>query len=46
VNTATASGTVRFYWKVSAEEDFDFLEFYIDGSLQKKISGWVDKVEW
>ncbi len=40
--TVRGTGTVKFYWKVSSEEDFDFLEFYIDGSLQEKISGLVD----
>ncbi|MHC4484656.1 MAG: LamG domain-containing protein [Planctomycetota bacterium] len=38
----TGAGTVSFYWKVSSEEDYDFLEFYIDGSLQDQISGSVD----
>jgi hypothetical protein len=37
--TVSGTGTVKFYWMVSSEEDFDFLEFYIDGSLQEKISG-------
>jgi len=37
--TVSGTGTVKFYWKVSSEEDFDFLEFYIDGSLQENISG-------
>ena len=40
--TVSGKGTVKFYWKVSSEEDFDFLEFYIDGSLQEKISGSVN----
>jgi hypothetical protein len=35
----SGTGTVKLYWKVSSEEDFDFLEFYIDGSLQEKSSG-------
>jgi len=38
----SGTGTVKFYWKVSSEEDFDFLEFYIDGSLRSRISGSVD----
>jgi len=42
--TVSGAGTVKFYWKVSSEEDYDFLEFYIDGSLQEKISGLED--EW
>ncbi len=40
--TVNGAGEVKFYWKVSSEEDFDFLEFYIDGSLQEKISGSVN----
>jgi hypothetical protein len=40
----TVSGTemVSFYWKVSSEAGYDFLEFYIDGVLQDRISGTVD----
>jgi len=40
--TVSGKGTVSFYWKVSSERYCDFLEFYIDGSLQEKISGSVD----
>jgi hypothetical protein len=40
--TVNGAGTVKFYWKVSSEEDFDFLEFYIDGSLQDRINGLVN----
>jgi hypothetical protein len=35
-------GTISFYWKVSSEMDFDFLEFYIDGFLESQISELVD----
>ncbi len=40
----TVSGTemVSFYWKVSSESGYDYLEFYIDGELQDQISGTVD----
>ncbi|MBA7689205.1 hypothetical protein ES703_97709 [subsurface metagenome] len=38
--TVSGTGTIKFYWKVSSEEDFDFLEFYIDSSLQEKIRVW------
>jgi glycoprotein endo-alpha-1,2-mannosidase len=37
--TVTGKGTLKFWWTVSSEEEYDFLEFYIDGSLQEKISG-------
>jgi hypothetical protein len=40
--TVTGAGTVSFYWKVSSEADWDFLEFSIDGTLLDKISGEVD----
>ncbi|NQV33792.1 MAG: discoidin domain-containing protein [Phycisphaeraceae bacterium] len=40
--TVNGAGTVSFYWKVSSEADWDFLEFSIDGSLQDQISGEVD----
>ncbi len=43
--TVSGTGTVKFYWKVSSEEDFDFLEFYIDGALQEEISGLEDDWE-
>jgi len=35
-------GTLTFWWKVSSEPDYDFLEFYLDGVLQPgAISGEV-----
>ena len=37
--TVSGAGTVSFYWKVSSEEDEDFLEFYVDGSRQEEICG-------
>ncbi len=36
------AGTVTFYWKVSSEQNYDELRFYIDGVLQDEISGEVD----
>jgi len=35
-------GTVRFDWKVSSEEDYDYLEFYHDEIYAWAISGQVD----
>lgn len=37
----TVSGftSIKFYWKVSSEPDFDYLGFYIDGVKQDRISG-------
>lgn len=40
--TVTADGELSFYWKVSSEEDFDYLTFYINGEPQDSISGEVD----
>ena len=40
--TVRGKGTVTFYWKVSSESNYDFLEFYVDGSLRYKISGSVN----
>ena len=37
--TIIGEGTLSFYWKVSSEAGYDFLEFYIDGVLQDRISG-------
>ncbi len=36
-------GEVSFFKKVSSEEDYDYLKFYIDGQLQDK---WSGDVEW
>lgn len=35
-------GQLSFYWKVSSESGWDYLSFYINGSLQDQISGDVD----
>ncbi len=40
--TVTGSGTLNFYWKVSSEQNYDFLYFYIDGTEQDSISGTTD----
>jgi len=37
--TVTGPGTLNFWWKVSSEEWFDYLSFYIDGVEQAAISG-------
>ncbi len=41
--------SVKFWWKVSSELNYDYLSFYIDGVLQHRISGtsvtaWAQKV--
>ena len=40
--TVNGVGTLGFYWKVSCEQNYDFLAFYIDGVRQDRISGTVD----
>ena len=32
-------GTLSFYWKVSSEPGFDFLNFKVNGVIQQRISG-------
>jgi hypothetical protein len=39
--TVGGPGTLRFYWKVDSEPNWDWLEFYIDNVLQDRISGNV-----
>ena len=45
--TVTGPGALSFWWKVSSEPGYDYLEFYIDGVLQNgSISGeenWAQK---
>jgi hypothetical protein len=38
----SGKGTLTFYWKVSSEEDFDFLDFSIDDWPEGQISHSVD----
>jgi RHS repeat-associated protein len=41
--TVSDAGTLVFWWKVSSQSNKDWLEFYLDGSLQSgRISGTVD----
>jgi hypothetical protein len=43
--TVNGPGNLTFYWKVSCEgmiEPYDYLQFYIDNSPQKRIWGYVD----
>ena len=41
--TVSGSGTLSFYWKVSSEEYYDKLEFFVDGVRQgDPIDGEVD----
>ena len=39
--------TASFWWRVSSEADWDWLEFYVDGVLSDRITGetgWLQKV--
>src|SRR4030042_240901 len=40
--TVVGPGNFSFYWKVSSEPDYDFIEFYIGAVRQARISGNVD----
>jgi PKD repeat protein len=37
----TGRGLLSFYWKVSSENDYDYLSFYINGTRANRISGEV-----
>ena len=37
--TVAGPGTFSFWWNVSSEEGYDWLEFYVDGMLDSRISG-------
>jgi len=43
--TVTGPGTISFWWKVSSEIGFDWLEFYIGGVHQIGLSGTGDWVQ-
>lgn len=38
----TGPGLLSYYWKVSSQQGWDFLECKIDGTLRNRISGEVD----
>jgi hypothetical protein len=40
--TVTGPVTVRFWWRVDSEEDYDFLDFEIDDEIIDGISGLID----
>ncbi len=41
----TSGGTISFYYKVSSESGWDYLEFFIDGSRKDRWSGEVGWTE-
>ena len=40
--TVAGPGWIKFYWKVSSEMDYDYLQFYNDTAMLEQISGTVD----
>jgi internalin A len=41
--TVAGPGPLTYWWKISSETNYDFLEFYVNGALQSNsISGEVD----
>ncbi len=45
--TVSGPAALKFYWKVSSENNYDYLKVYIDGEEQSRISGeadWQQKV--
>jgi serine protease len=40
--TVTGPATISFEWKVSSEQYWDYLNFYIDGNRKARISGELD----
>ncbi|HWD19251.1 MAG TPA: hypothetical protein VHB20_08220 [Verrucomicrobiae bacterium] len=40
--TIMGPGSLTFWWKVSSEQDYDYLDFSLDGDLWDSISGDVD----
>jgi len=43
IGTVATSGTISFFKKVSSENNYDFLRFYIDSI---KVGEWAGEVEW
>ena len=39
----TASGSISYFYKVSSEQGFDFLKFYIDGN---QMDVWSGEIDW
>lgn len=42
-HTNSADDTLSFYYKVSSEEGYDFLRFYVDGSV---VESWSGEINW
>ena len=44
--STTCAGTLRFWWKVSSEEDYDYLRFTVDGVEQVSAPAISGEVDW
>lgn len=44
--TVRGANTISFWWKVSSEDQFDFLELHIDGTQVASISGEQDWTQY
>ena len=42
----SGANNIRFYWKVSSQNDHDHLNFYVDDALKERISGELDWEEF
>src|SRR6185436_14596427 len=40
--TVLGPGRLTFWWKVSSEDGYDFLDFYVNNTLQDEITGEID----
>ncbi len=43
IRVLTASGNISFWYKVSSESGYDYLRFYVDGTLK---NSWSGEVNW
>jgi hypothetical protein len=44
--SVTDSGILSFWWKVSSENNYDYLNFYVNGVVQSDILGISGEVGW
>jgi hypothetical protein len=42
LETVVGPGPLSFWWKLSSEHEYDYLEFYVNGVFQSRFSGEVD----
>ncbi|HEY5040777.1 MAG TPA: immunoglobulin domain-containing protein [Verrucomicrobiae bacterium] len=44
--TVTGPGTLAFWWKVSSEQDYDFLSFYLDSTNAPPLASISGETDW